>query len=88
MAMIVVTHDIGVVRQISNRLYVMKDGVTVESGPTDSVLRAPSHEYTKMLLNADPSRHALSPASEENTDQARASNVSLTIVETDESTHE
>lgn len=88
MAMIVVTHDIGVVRQISNRLYVMKDGVTVESGPTDSVLRAPRHEYTKMLLNADPSRHALSPASEENTDQARASNVSLTTVETDESTHE
>lgn len=62
MAMIFVTHDIGVVRQVSNRLYVMNGGVTVESGPTESVLRAPRHEYTKVLLSADPSRLAFHDA--------------------------
>lgn len=84
MAMIVVTHDIGVVRQISNRLYVMNGGVTVESGPTESVLRAPRHEYTKGLLNADPSRLAFDDSPATATHQPQESPGARTALESDE----
>jgi peptide/nickel transport system ATP-binding protein len=49
-----VTHDLGVVRQIADDVTVMKDGVVVESGPADQVLRTPAHPYTRNLLEAIP----------------------------------
>jgi putative phosphonate transport system ATP-binding protein len=50
LAAIVVTHDIGVVRLLADRLMVMKDGRVVETGLTDQVLDDPQHGYTQLLV--------------------------------------
>jgi peptide/nickel transport system ATP-binding protein len=49
-----ITHDLASARYISDRLLVMYAGHIVESGPTESVLAAPEHPYTKLLLSAAP----------------------------------
>ncbi|MEM7710476.1 MAG: phosphonate C-P lyase system protein PhnK, partial [Pseudomonadota bacterium] len=49
---IVVTHDIGVVRLLADRLMVMKDGRVVEAGLTDRVLDDPQHSYTQLLVSS------------------------------------
>ena len=54
MAMIFITHDIGLVAGIADDIMVMQNGVAVEQGPLDAVLDNPQHEYTKHLLNAVP----------------------------------
>lgn len=50
MSMLFVTHDFGVVAEIADTVVVMRHGQVVEQGSTESVLRAPSHEYTRSLL--------------------------------------
>ncbi len=52
LAAIVVTHDIGVVRLLADRLVVMKDGRVVETGLTDRVLDDPQHGYTQLLVSS------------------------------------
>ena len=54
MALLFVTHDLAVVREITDRLYVMQGGRCVESGPTDRVLTMPEDAYTRQLLQAVP----------------------------------
>jgi oligopeptide transport system ATP-binding protein len=54
MAIIFITHDLGIVRRIADRVYVMRAGEVVEEGPVDRIFARPSHEYTKMLLAAEP----------------------------------
>ncbi|WP_421953047.1 dipeptide ABC transporter ATP-binding protein [Pelagibacterium sp.] len=54
MAMIFITHDIGLVAGIADRIMVMQNGVAVEQGEADAVLDDPQHEYTKHLLRAVP----------------------------------
>jgi peptide/nickel transport system ATP-binding protein len=49
-----ITHDLAVVRQVTDRLYVLYDGRVVESGPTEQVLGAPAHEYTRSLIASVP----------------------------------
>ena len=49
-----ISHDLGVIRQMSDRLLVMKDGRAVESGPAADVLTNPTHSYTRALLEAVP----------------------------------
>ncbi|SNS26540.1 peptide/nickel transport system ATP-binding protein [Streptosporangium subroseum] len=56
-----VTHDLGVVRLISDDVTVMKDGAVVETGPVEQVFRSPRHEYTRELLEAIPGAR-LAPA--------------------------
>ena len=51
---IFITHDIGVVQHLADRLAVMYLGKIVESGPAQSVLNAPAHPYTQLLLRAVP----------------------------------
>ena len=51
MALIFISHDLGVVSQISDNILVMKDGEIVEKGSTSKVLNKPEHIYTQKLLN-------------------------------------
>lgn len=53
-AVILITHDMGVVADLSDNMIVMKDGVVVETGTTDAIFTTPSHQYTKDLLAAVP----------------------------------
>ncbi|MCM3660267.1 ATP-binding cassette domain-containing protein [Georgenia satyanarayanai] len=54
-----ITHDLATARHFSDEIMVMRRGVVVERGPSDSVILDPQHEYTKALLAAapEPSRH-------------------------------
>jgi microcin C transport system ATP-binding protein len=53
MAMLFITHDLGIVRRIADRVCVMKDGEIVEQGPTAEIFASPRHPYTRMLLEAE-----------------------------------
>ena len=52
LSVILVTHDLGVVRLLAHRLLVMKNGQIVESGLTDRVLDDPQHSYTQKLVSS------------------------------------
>ncbi len=49
-----ITHDLAVVRQVVERVYVLYRGEVVESGPVDRVLDSPTHEYTARLVASVP----------------------------------
>ncbi len=49
-----ISHDLGVIRQVSSRVLVMKDAEIVEQGPVDEVFDRPRHPYTRRLLEAIP----------------------------------
>ena len=59
-AVLFVTHDLAVVRAIAERVYVMRSGVILEEGSTDSVFEHPEHQYTIDLLAAVPRLVAVS----------------------------
>jgi len=54
MAMLLITHDLRIVRKMASRVYVMYRGQVVESGPVDQVFDRPRHTYTQRLLAAQP----------------------------------
>ena len=54
MSMLFITHDLGIVRRIADRVCVMTKGKIVESGPTAEIFARPQHEYTRHLLAAEP----------------------------------
>jgi peptide/nickel transport system ATP-binding protein len=58
-----VTHDLAVVRQVVDRVYVMYRGEIVESGPVDQVLDRPEHPYTRRLVASVPSPAVAPPGS-------------------------
>lgn len=50
--MLVVSHDLGVIKQLARRTLVMKNGRVVESGLTDQILEDPQHPYTQLLVSS------------------------------------
>ena len=54
MAILLITHDLGIVRKMASRVHVMKNGEIVEHGATADVFTNPRHAYTKHLLHAEP----------------------------------
>ena len=53
MSLLFITHDLGIVRKIADRVCVMKSGEIVEMGPTSEIFDNPQHPYTQMLLSAE-----------------------------------
>ncbi|MGH8808725.1 MAG: ABC transporter ATP-binding protein, partial [Noviherbaspirillum sp.] len=60
-AVLLVSHDLGMVAHYASRVVVMRHGRTVEAGATADILLAPQHEYTRMLLDSLPRRGAAAP---------------------------
>ena len=64
MSMLFITHDLGIVQKMAQRVCVMNQGEIVETGPTQRIFDAPQHSYTQHLLSAEPSGAALEPAAD------------------------
>ncbi|CAN7431443.1 ABC transporter ATP-binding protein [Mesorhizobium amorphae] len=61
MAIVFITHDLGIVRRFADRVYVMRYGEVVEEGGAEALFANPQHAYTKMLLAAEPSGTKAAP---------------------------
>ncbi len=59
LALLLISHDLAIVRRYADRVCVMKEGVIVETGTVKSVFANPQHPYTQMLLAAEPSGRPL-----------------------------
>lgn len=76
MSLLFITHDLGIVRKIADRVCVMKDGQIVESGPTREIFSNPQHPYTQMLLSAE-STGSPDPVKEGAEEIARTDNLKI-----------
>src|SRR5437588_148794 len=63
MALLLITHDLNLVRRFADRVAVMEKGVMVEQGATREVIERPQHPYTRKLVNSRPDRDVAPPAS-------------------------
>jgi microcin C transport system ATP-binding protein len=61
MALLMITHDLHIVRKIADKVCVMQKGEIVEQAPVEKLFTTPQHPYTKMLLAAEPKGSALAP---------------------------
>jgi len=61
-AVIIITHDLGIVRRFADRVYVMSQGEVVEGGATAEVFERPKHPYTRHLMSAEPKGKPPKPA--------------------------
>jgi ABC-type glutathione transport system ATPase component len=71
-AYLFISHDLEVVRHMSDRIAVMRDGVLVEEGETTAVFSAPAHPYTRTLLDAVPGSGWASPGDQAGTSGSRS----------------
>ncbi|MBV1915629.1 MAG: ABC transporter ATP-binding protein [Pseudomonadales bacterium] len=59
MAILLITHDLGIVREVADNVCVMHQGELVESGSCEAILQSPQHSYTQELINATPTGDAV-----------------------------
>ncbi len=64
MAMLFITHDLGIVRKMADTVCVMQNGEIVEAGPTSRIFSHPEHPYTQRLLEAEPKGTKSSPSAD------------------------
>ena len=64
MAMVFITHDLGIVRRLASRTYVMRDGEVIESGETAEIFARPRHADTRRLIEAEPRGRKAPPAAD------------------------
>ncbi|WP_298920323.1 ABC transporter ATP-binding protein [uncultured Roseobacter sp.] len=76
MGLLFITHDLGIVRRIADRVCVMQKGEIVETGPTREIFESPKHPYTIKLLSAEPSG-APAPVPENAEVVAKAENLKI-----------
>jgi microcin C transport system ATP-binding protein len=62
MAMLLITHDLGIVRKMADRVAVMTGGEIVEYSETEAIFEQPAHPYTRRLLAAEPKGEPLAPS--------------------------
>ena len=62
MSMLLISHDLNIVRKLADRICVMRNGKFVETGTKNQIFDSPEHDYTKMLLAAEPSGRGGQPA--------------------------
>jgi microcin C transport system ATP-binding protein len=62
MALLLITHDLNIVRRVVDRVCIMTNGEIVEQGPVAQVFGQPQHAYTRKLLAAEPKGHAVATA--------------------------
>ncbi|HWK47467.1 MAG TPA: ABC transporter ATP-binding protein [Stellaceae bacterium] len=62
MALLLITHDLGIVRRMADRVCIMRSGRIVETGSTEAIFTRPEAPYTRMLLAAEPSPRVSTPA--------------------------
>lgn len=61
MTLLLITHDLGVVRHFSDRMAVMQNGKIVEQGPCEDIFSHPAEAYTRLLLESEPKGSAIEP---------------------------
>jgi microcin C transport system ATP-binding protein len=59
MSLLLITHDLNLVRRFADRVAVMEHGLIVEQGPTSEVMHHPTHPYTRKLIDSRPAREAV-----------------------------
>lgn len=64
MAVLLITHDLNIVKRYASRILVMQQGQVVEQGETLTLFNTPAHPYTRMLLDAEPTRNLTEVKSE------------------------
>lgn len=81
LAMILISHDLGVVADICSRVVVMRNGEVVEQGPIDDVINRPRHPYTRLLIESQPGRKSYGTAgsSDRGTPLLRVEDLSVTF---------
>jgi microcin C transport system ATP-binding protein len=76
MSMLLITHDLGIVRKMAEQVHVMQGGRLVESGAVETIFEKPAHPYTQRLLAAEPKGDPL-PAPRDAAPLMRAENVKV-----------
>jgi len=79
LSLMLVSHDLGVVAEMCDRVVVMRDGVVLETGPVDRILQSPHHEYTRRLIASQPA--LMHPAVRCDDDHAKTSEKPRVAVE-------